>query len=82
MLGDPSVLWLNKDPCGMSEHLYPWGKTSDLQYLCLLLMVQDPAKSNNFYSILVLRTPWYRWKNIEIQKYTCMCNRTYMIVYM
>lgn len=67
MLGDLSVLWLNKDPCGMSEHLCPWGKTSGLQYLCLLLMVQDPAKSNKINTLFNLKV----YNSIQIKIQTC-----------
>ena len=47
-LCDLSVSWLNKDPCGMSEHLCPWGRISDQQHLCLLLMEQDPIKTSKY----------------------------------
>lgn len=47
-LYDLSVLWLNKDPCGTSEHLCPWDRTSDQQHLSLLLMEQDPIKSRKY----------------------------------
>lgn len=47
MLGGPFVSLLSMDPCGTTAHLYPWGKTFDLQYLCWLLMAQGPGKSNH-----------------------------------